>query len=255
MSNNLEKSSTIHDSSDPENVNSLKERILQKPIQKQTVVAQVMERVKELIASGSYQPGDRLPTEQELAELFHVGRSSIREALKVFHHLGVVESKAGKGTFIRERANISLEAVTWALILGDDDQSDVYELSEAIKLISFRRLSENLEKKVPGAVEAVEKLHRVIDEMDAIAETGDPDRMIKADFLFHEYIIRAGGNKLFLDMYHTLQAFMSNESKPTDKTNNALKQVVEDHARMLEALVHLPPDEAVQRYWKHHDCR
>ncbi|MCK4515895.1 MAG: FadR family transcriptional regulator, partial [Spirochaetaceae bacterium] len=52
-------------------------------ISQQTVVAQVMSRVKDLIASGQYQPGQQLPTEQELAQQFGVGRSSIREAMKV----------------------------------------------------------------------------------------------------------------------------------------------------------------------------
>ncbi|MEE8440850.1 MAG: GntR family transcriptional regulator, partial [Spirochaetia bacterium] len=50
-------------------------------ISRQTVVTQVMSRVKDLIASGQYQPGQRLPTEQELAQQFGVGRSSIREAM------------------------------------------------------------------------------------------------------------------------------------------------------------------------------
>jgi DNA-binding FadR family transcriptional regulator len=92
-----------------------------------------MNRLKDEIASGQYRPGDKLPTEQELAKRFGVGRSSIREAIKVFHHLGVVESRAAKGTFLRDRANISSEAITWALILGEDDLRDVVELREAIE--------------------------------------------------------------------------------------------------------------------------
>jgi len=71
--------------------------ITQQPISQNTIVAQVMAHIKELIAGGKYRPGDRLPTEQELATLFGVGRSSIREAIKVFQHMGIVESKAAKG--------------------------------------------------------------------------------------------------------------------------------------------------------------
>lgn len=50
-------------------------------IQQKTVVAQAMEKIRELITSGFYKPGDKIPTEQELAEHFGIGRSSIREAI------------------------------------------------------------------------------------------------------------------------------------------------------------------------------
>ena len=52
--------------------------------------------------------------------MFGVGRSSIREAIKIFNYLGIMESKAALGTFISERSNISREALTWALLLGKE---------------------------------------------------------------------------------------------------------------------------------------
>ena len=68
-----------------------------------------MEKIKELIASGEYTTGGRLPTEQEMAERFGVGRSSIREAIKTFNYLGVLESKTAKGTFVCDSNSISSE--------------------------------------------------------------------------------------------------------------------------------------------------
>ena len=70
-------------------------------IRQQTVVTQVMGEMRNLIASGAYVPGDRIPTEKELAERFGVGRSSIREAIKIFNYLGILSSKAALGTFVR----------------------------------------------------------------------------------------------------------------------------------------------------------
>ena len=79
-----------------------------------------MEKIKELIASGEYTTGGRLPTEQEMAERFGVGRSSIREAIKTFNYLGVLESKTAKGTFVCDSNSISSETLTWAILLGTD---------------------------------------------------------------------------------------------------------------------------------------
>lgn len=223
------------------------------PIRKSTVVGQVMNRVKDLIASGVYKPGDRLPTEQELSELFQVGRSSIREALKVFQYLGVVESKAAKGTFIQERANISLEAITWALVLGKDDMKDVYELRKAIEYISIRKFLSNLQIKTPESLQSLEALRIIINKMYEIVQTDDREEMVIADFSFHKIIVEAGENKLFVDMYNTLHSFLKNEIMLTYDLIGDLKSVADDHSQILNSIENLPADKAMKRHWEHFD--
>ncbi len=230
---------------------SNKHTLAQDPIQKNTVVGQIMERVKDLIASGVYKPGDRLPTEQELSEMFQVGRSSIREALKVFQYLGVVESKAAKGTFIQERANISLEAITWALVLGKDDMEDVYELRKAIEYISIRKFLTNLQIKTPEAIQSLDDLRNIVREMYEIVETDDREQMVLADFSFHKIIIKAGENKLFIDMYNTLNSFLKNEIKLTYDIIGNLNTVADDHNQILKSIETQPADRAMKRHWEH----
>lgn len=103
-------------------------------IKPQTVVDQVMEQIKELIASGHYKPGDKIHTEAKLAERFGIGRSSIRQAITIFNYLGVFKSKASQGTFVQERAQISIEAITWSLLLGEDELEEMVDLRGSIKL-------------------------------------------------------------------------------------------------------------------------
>ena len=221
------------------------------PISQQTVVTQVMSRIKDLIASDEYRPGDRLPTEQELANRFGVGRSSLREAMKVFQHLGILESKAAKGTFIRDRANISLEAITWALLLGDDDLLDVFELREAIESISFRRLAESLHQGSDSSRETLEALRAQVRAMAQGAQTGDKAAVAQADYRFHELIISAGGNRLFIDVYHTLQAFMTQEIAQSYESMPRLEDAAVDHADILAVLEHQGVEQAVERHGAH----
>jgi DNA-binding FadR family transcriptional regulator len=82
------------------------ERIYQK-----TVVVQAMEKIRLLLTSGQYKPGDKIPTEHELIERFGIGRSSIREALKIFQHLGILKSQVSKGTFLCDKSRLSTEAI------------------------------------------------------------------------------------------------------------------------------------------------
>lgn len=101
-----------------------------------TILEQVMKKIQEMIASGEYKVGDKLPNESDLADRLGVGRSSVREALKIFNYLGVLESKTARGTFVSDRSNISKEAMTWSILLGKNDHTDLLEIRTAIELIS-----------------------------------------------------------------------------------------------------------------------
>lgn len=220
-------------------------------ISQRTVVAQVMNRLKDEIASGEYRPGDKLPTEQELAKRFGVGRSSIREAIKVFQHLGVVESRAAKGTFLRDRANISSEAITWALILGEDDLRDVVELREAVEGICFRRLAEAVEQGEEEALATLSALQEQVDVMSEAARERAVERLVEADYRFHGLIVSAGKNELFRALYSSLHAFMSEEISTTYEQMTALADAARDHAEITRDLREGPADRACQRHAQH----
>ena len=61
---------------------------------------QVLERIKGMIAQGTYQKGDMLPSEKELMEMMGVSRITVREALRLLSEAGVIETRKGKGSFI-----------------------------------------------------------------------------------------------------------------------------------------------------------
>ena len=71
-----------------------------KSIKRKPISAEILHMITDNILAGNLKPGDKLPTEFELAESLGVGRNSVREAIKMLHSLGVVEVKMGAGTFI-----------------------------------------------------------------------------------------------------------------------------------------------------------
>ena len=111
-------------------------------IRQKTIVQQVMEQMKDFVASGALKPGDRLPTEIELAKSFGVSRSSIREALKIFSYLGVFDSQTKRGTILCDHSSISNEALTWTFLLGEKDFDDLIELRKAIEQEAWLMLCE-----------------------------------------------------------------------------------------------------------------
>ncbi len=67
----------------------------------------VQEAVMRLIRERNYQPGEKVPTEAELGQLFGVGRSTLREAIGNLVEQGILQKSHGRGTFLRQLPNRS----------------------------------------------------------------------------------------------------------------------------------------------------
>ena len=204
-------------------------------IKQKTVVEQVMEQIKELIASGEYRPNDKLPNENELANMFGIGRSSIREAIKIFQYLGIVESKTGKGTFVCDRANISAEALTWSMLLGENDMFEMIELRALLEQHGIKILLHKKENEPESADETIAKLKKQILNMKDAAQRQSTMDLIRADYDFHGAIIEGSRNSLFIAIYKILRSFMHEEIKRT-YVNKDLFETVSEHREFLNVI-------------------
>ncbi len=205
-------------------------------IRQRTVVRQVMEQLKALIASGVYHVNDKIPTEKELAEKFGIGRSSIREAIKIFEHLGILSAKTGKGTFICDRANISKEALTWSILLGEHDLFEMVELREALERAAISRLVQRVRSSPEEARPDVARLEKNIELLAAAVKYSDIPALVSADYNFHGAIIEGSGNSVFSAMYGTLQSFMHVEISKTLEGVSISDQEVDKHRLIFDAI-------------------
>jgi DNA-binding FadR family transcriptional regulator len=221
-----------------------------KAIKQKTVVQQVMEELKNLIASGQYKVHDKIPTENELAEMFGIARTSIREAIKIFNYMGILESQTGRGTFISDRTNINTEALTWSILLG---QNNIYELIELREVLEHRGLQALLEKRTldPESFRAcLETLAGEIEHMREGVTQSSVDKVIEADYAFHGTIISQSKNKLFLDIYHTLKGFMHAEIKNiVSKLKSS--EVIRYHTVIYDAIEEGNAGEALSAFTEH----
>ena len=71
------------------------------PPQKTTIVFNIVEQILGQIQADALQVGDRLPTERRLMEMLHVSRASVREAMQTLTGMGIIEARAGAGTFVK----------------------------------------------------------------------------------------------------------------------------------------------------------
>jgi len=220
-------------------------------IRQQTVVAQVMGEIRELIASNAYAAGDKIPTEKELAERFGVGRSSIREAIKIFNYLGVLESRAALGTFVRDRSQISSEALSWSLLLGNDELDDLIDLRGSIELWCLLGLVDGYKHGTEAATQTVRSLTEIVDEMADAAANGIREPLIEADFQFHYAVIRSSGNLLFASIYDTLRSFLHAEIKRSQDDYEDPQQICNEHRQLIEAITTGEQLQAIAAYTGH----
>jgi GntR family transcriptional repressor for pyruvate dehydrogenase complex len=219
-------------------------------IHRKTVVEHVMERVKELIASGQFKVNDKIPTEQELANMFGIARNSIREAIKIFQYLGVLDSQTGRGTYVCDRAKISSEALTWSILLGENDLFEMVHLRFVLEQEGLRRLVALKTEKPESFAPFVAALAQEVDNMKKAVQSMDLEALIQADYAFHGTIITASGNSLFTAIYHTLRSFMHEEIKKTYMGVDTRKSFRE-HQEFIDLIQAGDIDRALRLHAKH----
>ena len=210
-----------------------------------------MEQIKELIASGEYQPGDKLPTEYELAESFGIGRSSIREAIKIFNYLGVLKSRAAKGTFLSDRANISAEALSWSILMGKDEQQELIETRGAIELWSIITLTRQSMMDPVAVEETLNELQREVDSMRKGIESASSEATVQADYNFHTIIVRSTGNSLFYSIYQSLKSFMYEEIVKSQRDYTDRSMIVSEHQCIIDTIRSGQVSQSVETFSSH----
>lgn len=158
---------------------------------RETVVDAIVRALVQYIAENRLQAGDRLPSERTLVEMLGASRLPIREALSVLKGLGIVESRHGKGFFVKQLDPAAVFGMLSPLLKIQPamDQRHLLEarlaLEQEIAALAARHRSD-------------ENLDVLKDELDAmVASIRDRTEYVAHDKAFHRELARATGNPVF----------------------------------------------------------
>ena len=113
----------------------MSENIVRQAQETSKVYLGIIKQLRKMIEIDNLKPGDRLPSERELTERLLVGRSSVREALRALELLGLIETRRGEGTFLRDFRGHQLVELLSTFILQDDQaKRDVHETKYVLEL-------------------------------------------------------------------------------------------------------------------------
>lgn len=166
-----------------------------------TLTTELGRRLLAYLMSGAVKPGDRIPSERQLAEQLGVGRSVVREALKSLTLLGLLEVRQGDGTFLRAGTSDLLpQAIEWGLMLGEKRTLDLVEARFYLEPILAGLAAERRTE------DALEDLRQHLATMAGAGD--DAKRFVAADVAFHIGIAQAAQNSALSDMLTSVRSLL-----------------------------------------------
>lgn len=187
----------------------------------------VLQGMKEMIYN-NYRMGDRLPTEYELSSIFNVGRSTIRENLKVLSAMGLIERR-NKGTFVVNNIRGCLvEPFNMIVNLQKDNIQYLRELRE---ILEVNILVLAVERITPADIQQLERIHWQMQNPDFISED-----FLENDIRFHSTIAQSTGNNVLIELLSAVRRVILQNMKEASMDPSVQSQTLQNHRRIIDAL-------------------
>ena len=200
----------------------------------------VVTGIKQQLIDRRLRAGDRLPPETELCELFGVGRSSLREAIRTLRAQGLLELQPGVGTFVSNgRGKAFRDTLFYNLCLADPELDEIEELRKILEVDVMELIIRNYER---NAAER-DLLHASLDELSAIAATDwDSEALLANDMGFHKIMGDACKNHVIRSIYRSLIDYLQ-RSMADSYAAQSIERVLESHRSLLSTI----DDRAIDR--------
>ncbi|MEW6662640.1 MAG: FadR/GntR family transcriptional regulator [Bacillota bacterium] len=210
-------------------------------IRRSKLYEEIIQQIKGLIASNKMTPGDRLPSEREMAEIFGVSRSAVREAMSALENAGLIEIRHGSGVYLKDvNEKAWVEPLALLLFSKKENLIGLLELrmgveSEAAALAALRA--------GPDDILAMEEALQMMDK--EIRQGGLAN---KEDFLFHYALAEAAGNSFFTTVLQVVSEAFHQGLKASHGILQRIPErrlvILDEHRAILEAVKKGEPEEA-----------
>lgn len=206
-------------------------------ILRKTLAQEVADRLTEEIVNGDYAVGEKLPIEPELMKIYGVGRSSIREAIKILSIQGILQVQQGVGTFIvSKNAEESLDSQM--------NKSNAEEIQEVRSILDAKIAAK---AALHRSEKDLKTIKHYLDERGRLAGENNASDCYQADINFHTAIAESCGNILLKEIYtvacrHLMKFF--EESHKNEVTFFKLSQKI--HTELYEAIEKKDPETAAR---------
>ncbi|MBC3536844.1 FadR/GntR family transcriptional regulator [Megasphaera hominis] len=199
--------------------------------------------LKDALIAKRIAPGDKLPSETELARRFSVSRSSIREAIKILSAFGVVESKRGDGTYVAKEANDTFvfKPLLFSFILT---QPDFRELQELRFMLEDYILQLVLQRYSVNDLQILEACNNQLKQCKE-RHPQNAEEILHYDLQFHWLLVRIAQNKLIEKIYiFVLDYFKPYIRRGIENPATVIEEAGYPHDAIIQAIKEKDPQKA-----------
>ena len=195
----------------------------------------VYDEICEYIKENNLNPGDKLPTEAELGQMFGVGRSVLREAIKSLEITGVITSHPGIGiTICKSRAELNFSSLM--MKLNQDDGGHLTKcIGETRKILEMGLTRRAFDTVDDGQLSLLETQIEIMkSEAKKLDNKPLSDQFLQADAMFHSLLFQRTGNELvsaILDLFWGYDRYLEYKAQP-----HQLDRTIKNHERIVEGL-------------------
>lgn len=203
-----------------------------RPVNRIRVSDQVFNQLQELIYRKSLQPGQRIPSEQQLSRQFSASRGSIREALGKLEAIGLVEIRNGSGAYVAcwSLDDLKLtENLTWLVERRDT----------VLKILQVREELQGLAARLCAALIDETKIRALRETLDQMIKAKDPcdlEALVEADTRFHHLIGEFSGNEVLNDLVDRIEDVYRSSSRALMDLHGRAGTSVMEHGEVIKAL-------------------
>jgi GntR family transcriptional repressor for pyruvate dehydrogenase complex len=213
-------------------------------VRKTKVYHEIVDQIRELITAGRIKPGDRLPPERELAELFKASRNSVRDAIRVLEQMGLIESRQGDGTYVRSVSAEDLaEPLALMLLQSRTQMRELWEVRRVLE----PALAEFAASRITD--EELDELETILEAQRRKVEAGFIP--LEEDTAFHYGIAEAARNTVMLRTLDTLVDLLRQSRERSMQQHDRPAYSLVGHRRILTALRSRDPEGARVEMLRH----
>lgn len=171
-------------------------------IKRNSISDQVFQQLERQMLSGEWKPGDKLPSENDLAADFGVSRMTVRQAIQKLTALGLLETRLGEGTFVRSYTpGIVMNNIIPAFYLGENSLMEVLEFRRMVEIPTAELATQKVTE------EGLQKLETIFNEMVAVQK--DNKDFFMADLKFHLELANITQNSFIITTYSILHEVLT----------------------------------------------
>lgn len=205
-----------------------------KQIRKMRVHEEISLQIQGLIERGQLKPGDRLPPERELCELFNVSRHSLREALRTLEKSRLLNSIPGSGTYVAMNENeAAMDMIASYLIDKKDKLMEVFQLRRMIEPQVAGLAAKNAHQ------EDLTQLKRLLEKNRIFLsqETIDPEEFSRLDKELHQVIAISTQSSIIPKLLGRIADLFSESRHESYLSQNRMKISAQGHIDLIRAIL------------------